>query len=386
MRGARVLSIAVAVGLAWSATAQPAQAAPTLEPATSQVTLHVIPEDGYAPVISFIRSAKRTLDFNIYQFNDGRIARELKAAKRRGVDVRVIFTWQTFQASSNLWDSQSKMYNKNMPTFLALQKAGIGVRLSPFAYTYSHEKTMIADGHTGHGRALIMDFNAQPSYLEPTVYDGVVQIGSRGFAITTSNQQDVREIQEVFDADWEKRAPRAFTSPRLVWSPSGVGYEPRGEGKERIFALIDGAKDTLDVWALLVDYLPFQDRLMAAAKRGVKVRLVTTTSPAPMTFAQVQQLAAAGVQMSFNPTYPGGLLFVHSKAIIRDQGTDNAMAFVGSQNPGDNVSLNSERELGILIGKRSIIDEMHGVFEKDLAVSTPLAYENGQPRNPFSTR
>ena len=380
----RVLAVALVSGLTVALATPYAHAASGLEPATSQVTLHVMPDEGYQPVIDFIRSAKETLDFNIYQFNDGLIARELKAAKRRGVDVRVIFTWQTFQASSNLWDSSSRLYNKNMPTFLALQKAGIGVRLSPFAYTYSHEKTMIADGHTGKGRALIMDFNAQPSYFIPTVYNEVVQIGSRGFAIHTTNQADVREIQAVFDADWDKQMPEAYSSPRLVWSPSGVGYDPQGEGKERIFDLIDGAEKTLNVYALLIDYLPFQRKLIDAAERGVKVRVISTSNPASMTYAQLQQLVAAGIDVRFDPMYPGGLLFIHSKAIVRDVGTDNAMAFVGSQNPGDNVSLNSERELGILLGKDSIINKMTAVYERDWAASQPLTIVNGVPKNPFS--
>jgi hypothetical protein len=61
------------------------------------------------------------------------------------------------------------------------------------------------------------------------------------------------------------------------------------------------------------------------------------------------------------------------------------LAFVGSQNPGDNVSTNSERELGILIGKASIIDRMARVFERDWNRVTPLAYEGGQPKDPFWT-
>jgi len=382
MNRLRVLATALAVGMVL-VTGAPAQAAPDMEAATSDVTLHVEPDDAYAPVVNFIRSAKETLDYNIYQFNDGVIARELKAAKRRGVDVRVIFSWQTFTASSNLWNPTSNLFNKNMPTFLALQKAGIKVQLSPFQYTYSHEKTMIADGRTGKGRALIMDFNAQPSYFIPTEYGGVVQVGSRGFAVTTSNQMDVREIQEVFDADWERRAPKAYASPRLVWSPSGVGYDPQGQAKERIFALIDGAEKSLNVYALLVDYLPFQSRLIAAAKRGVDVRLISTTNPASMTFGQLQQLVDAGVDVRFDPQYPGGLLFIHSKAIVRDAGTDNAMAFVGSQNPGDNVSLNSERELGILLGKPSMISEMVDIYDRDWAASAPLTYKDGQLQNPF---
>lgn len=377
----RVQSIAIltAAALGLLGFAPPAHTSDALRPATGDLSLHVQPADGYRPIIDFIRSAQVSLDYNIYQFNDGVIGRELKAAQRRGVDVRVMFTWQVFPAGSNLWNSASENYNTNMPTFNALQKAGVAVRLSPFFYTYSHEKTMIADGKTGKGRALIMDFNAQPSYLVPT--QGL--LGTRGFAITTTNQVDVREIQRVFDADWNRRLPSALTSPRLVWSPSGVGYEPRTQGKDRIFALIDGAQRTLDVYALLLDYLPFQKRLIAAARRGVDVRIITNTDPAPMTFGQVTQLSGAGIRLGFDPTYPGGPIFVHSKAIIRDSGTGNAMAFVGSQNPGDNVSTNSERELGILIGKVSIIDRMQRVFDQDWQHITPLAFSEGQPVDPF---
>jgi phosphatidylserine/phosphatidylglycerophosphate/cardiolipin synthase-like enzyme len=240
---------------------------------------------------------------------------------------------------------------------------------------------MVADGRTGRGRALIMDFNSQPSYLTPT--QGL--LGTRGFAITTTNQQDVREIQAFYDADWERRQPPAPTSPRLAWSPNGVGYQPATYGKERIFTLIDGATSTLDLYVLLLDYLPFQDRVIAAARRGVDVRIITNTDPPAMTFDQVEQLAAAGVEFGFDPTYPAGPIFVHSKAMIRDAGTANAMAFVGSQNPGDNVSTNSERELGILIGKASIIDRMARVFERDWKHLSPLTYQDGQPKDPYWT-
>lgn len=373
LRAFAVAAVAV-IGLAGAgggAAAASAEASAALgvtgaQPATNKVALHVQPGAGYRPIVQFIRSAKKTLDYNIYQFNDRTIENELIAAQNRGVKVRVMFTWQVFAAGSNQWNPNSPNYNTNMPTYYRLKDAGVGVRLSPFIYTYSHEKTMVADGKTGAGRALIMDFNAQPSYIVPT--PGL--LGTRGFAITTSNQFDVREIQQVFDADWNRVAPPAYASPRLVWSPSGAGYQPPSQGKERIFAVIDGAKKSVDVYALLLDYLPFQKRLMAAAERGVKVRLITNTDPEPMTFQQVIELSKAGVEIGVDPTYEGGPVFVHSKAIISDAGTPNAVAFVGSQNPGDNVSTNSERELGILIGKPSIINRMQQVFDRDWVRTT----------------
>ncbi len=378
LRAFAVVAVAV-IGLAGagggaaggSAAAASAEASAALgvwgaQPATNKVVLHVQPGAGYRPIVQFIRSAKKTLDYNIYQFNDRTIENELIAARNRGVKVRVMFTWQVFAAGSNQWNPNSPNYNTNMPTYYRLKDAGVGVRLSPFIYTYSHEKTMVADGNTGAGRALIMDFNAQPSYIVPT--PGL--LGTRGFAITASNQFDVREIQQVFDADWNRVAPPTYASPRLVWSPSGAGYQPPSQGKERIFAVIDGAKKSVDVYALLLDYLPFQKRLMAAAERGVKVRLITNTDPEPMTFQQVIELSKAGIEIGVDPTYEGGPVFVHSKAIISDAGTPNAVAFVGSQNPGDNVSTNSERELGILIGKPSIINRMQQVFDRDWVRTT----------------
>lgn len=362
---AAVAVVGLASGAAAGAAASGAASVAGAQPATDQITLHIQPGAGYRPITQFIRSAKETLDYNIYQFNDRTIENELIAAQKRGVKVRVMFTWQVFAAGSNQWNPRSPNYNTNMPTYYRLKNAGVGVRLSPFIYTYSHEKTMVADGDTGAGRALIMDFNAQPSYIVPT--PGL--LGTRGFAITTSNQFDVREIQQVFNADWARATPppTAYASPRLVWSPSGAGYQPPSDGKERIFAVIDGAKKSVDVYALLLDYLPFQKKLIAAAKRGVQVRIITNTDPEPMTYGQVIELSNAGVALGFDPTYEGGQVFVHSKAIIRDAGTPNAVAFVGSQNPGDNVSTNSERELGILVGKAGVIERMHEVFESDWA-------------------
>lgn len=66
---ARVLAAVAVVGLALGAGST-AQAAPELQAATADVTLHVEPDDAYAPLIDFIRSADESLDYNIYQFND----------------------------------------------------------------------------------------------------------------------------------------------------------------------------------------------------------------------------------------------------------------------------------------------------------------------------
>lgn len=364
-------------------SALPGAAGPSSEPsgAASDVSLHIEPDDGYAPVLAFIRSARTTLDYTIYQFNDDRIERALIAAHERGVQVRVSFTWQTFPASSNTYDPSSEQFNENAPTMRRLRAAGIAVRWSPFTYVYSHQKTMVADGNTTRGRALIMDFNAQPSYFVGTAAFGPGS--TRGFMVENRNPGDVREIQQVFDADWERRAPLPFTRPHLVWSPNGAGFEPVSQGQRRIFDLIDSARTRLDLYVLLLDYLPFQRRLEQAARRGVDVRIITNTSSPAFTYHQLASMSRAGIRFAFDPQFNGGTMFVHSKAIIRDAGTDRALAFVGSQNSGDRVSMNAERELGILVADPGIVSRMHRTFDGDWSTSTPLAIREGSPVDPF---
>jgi phosphatidylserine/phosphatidylglycerophosphate/cardiolipin synthase-like enzyme len=372
--------LATAASLLSAVPARGADAEP-LSGAREDVTLHIEPDDAYGPVLDFIRSARTTLDYTIYQFNDDRIEAALIAAVRRGVQVRVTFTWQTFPASSNTYDPSSEQFNANAPTMRRLRAAGVEVRWSPFLYVYSHQKTMIADGYTSRGRALIMDFNAQPSYFVGTEAFGPGS--TRGFMIENRNLADVQEIQQVFEADWERRAPAPFTRPHLVWSPNGPGFVPVSEGQRRIFALIDTARTRLDLYVLLLDYLPFQRRLEQAARRGVDVRVITNTSSPAFTYNQLAAMSRAGIRFAFDPQFNGGTMFVHSKAIIRDAGTGDAMAFVGSQNSGDRVSMNAERELGILIQDLGIVRRMNQTFEGDWSTSTPLALSDGVPVNPF---
>ena len=94
-------------------------------------------------------------------------------------------------------------------------------------------------------------------------------------------------------------------------------------------------------------------------------------------------LQKTGMEFRFDPTYAGGPVFIHTQAIIRDAGTRNAMALVGSQNSGDNVSMNAERELRMHFGKDTQIDRMKGVFDEDWLNGTPLTYTNGSLVDPF---
>ena len=234
---------------------------------------------------------------------------------------------------------------------------------------------MIADGHLpGKGRLLVMDFNAQPSYFAST----------RGFGVVSTDPLDVAEAQAVFDADWKYEFPVTYASKRLFWAPNGVGYFPQSDGADRVLGLLASAQQTIDLYALLIDWPVFADALVAAAQRGVTVRLLAncwshTYYPFPkdcskrplggVSYKYLTQFLKAGIQVRQTEA-----LFIHTKTIIRDAGAGGggALATVSSENPGDYVSMSSERELGIFLSNEAIVARIAATFNADWAAALPV--------------
>lgn len=353
----------------------------------SDVSLFVEPDSTVKPVVDFIDSARKTLDYGIYQIDEPNIVAALKRARARGVKVRVMATWQTFPANSgtSLGDpgkTEKCGFNANVPVLEDLEKSGVKTALSPFLYTYYHEKMAVADGNYSRGRALIMDFNSQASYFG-SAFPG--EAGARGFGVITSNRADVKEIQQTYDADFPPvTTPPAFKRPSLIWSPNGPGFKPKSQGFNRVMKLMDTADKTLDVYVLLLDYAPVRARLIAAAKRGVAVRVIFNTSgPRALTYEQIKELTAAGVQLAYDPSNSVGSIFVHTKTVLRDAADSDRMAYVGSMNVGDYVSVNSERELGILLSRKSITDTIANTYAGDWASAKKLQFVDGVPVDPY---
>ena len=84
---------------------------------------------------SLIRSAKETIDVEIYVFTSEDIVRELADAQKRGVRVRVIM-------EPRVEDSRKGK------VFSLLEASGIEVRWASFEYKLTHSKMIIVDGKT----------------------------------------------------------------------------------------------------------------------------------------------------------------------------------------------------------------------------------------------
>jgi len=67
-----------------------------------------------------------------------------------------------------------------------------------------------------------------------------------------------------------------------------------------------------------------------------------------------------------DPTGDGRVMYIHSKTIIVDSGLPTGVAYVGSVNPFLDESVQTERELGVLVTDPASIRRILQAFEADL--------------------
>lgn len=331
------------------------------------VLANVQPNDGIQPVINFIESARSSVDISIYRI-DSDFAPLIDALKRtvdRGVPVRISISRQLVgQPNPPQGNSQQIVVQQQ------LQALGIQVELSRPEFHYGHEKSIIIDAGTPEAKAMIADWNLQASYFGPNQYGPV---GARGMAVINSDPQDVATIANYFDANWPPYAPYPVsTRSSLVWSPSGIEYSPVGNSVAVLTDFINGAQESLDIYAEYIQDNSFLiDMVIARAKAGIVVRIVANSSG--QSAAMVSQLREAGIQIRFDPIYDGitsDPMFVHSKTMFADVGTPGQVAFIGSQNTFINESPEAILELGVLARDPATIDKAFAFFEQDWQTAT----------------
>lgn len=129
-------------------------------------------------VISFIRSARESIDVEMYVFTSEDVVRELGDAVSRGVRVRVIM-------EPRVEDSRKERI------FATLAALGAEVRWASLEYKLTHSKMVIVDG----ARALIGSINFSESALN---YNREVGAAVEG--------EKVKELVALFENDWKKAA------------------------------------------------------------------------------------------------------------------------------------------------------------------------------------
>src|SRR6185295_4396055 len=297
--------------------------------------LIVLPDDSPKAVLAAIEGASRTLRVKMFVFSDPMLMKALLAAKRRGVTVRVMLN-----------PARRSGEEDNAVTRKTLARAQIEVKNANPAFVLTHEKSMVVDDVT----AFVTSFNWTTRNL----------IETRDYGIVTQRRLEVAEIIECFEADWHRQAFVPREESRLVWCP--------GPGRDRICRFIDESRHRL-----LVQNERFQDmgiieRLVRAARRGVKVDVMARP---PHTLKKEKLVEGVGGLRIMDDVgikiHKLKHLKLHGKMLL----ADGVGAIVGSINFAAG-SLDGRRELAIEVRDATVVDRLHEIAAHDWEHSHPL--------------
>lgn len=298
----------------------------------SGVQLFVEPSAGASPVTNAIKGALHSVWVEVYLLTDSRVIGALEEAAQRGVDVRVMLEEHPF--GGDVVSPQR--------TLQTLNTAGIHAQFADPAYYYTHAKMLIIDGATVY----ILTAN-----LSHAALGGSSLAHNREFGIIDTHAEDVAEARAIFQADGNHTRP-ALHDANMVVSPVNA--------RAKIMALIGQARTSLIIEDEEMYDVASEDALIAAARRGVTVRLILPGA-SDIGVADATRLKAGGVQLVY-VSEP----YIHAKVIV----ADGQMAFVGSENFSP-TSLDQNREVGLLLADTTALATIATTFERDWAVGTP---------------
>jgi len=298
-------------------------------------TLIVMPDDSAQPFVKAIAEATRSLRIKMFVFSDPKLLNAVIAARRRGVKVQVMLNPARRSGERN-----------NEHARKVLERRHVEVRDANPAFDLTHEKSMVVD----EGHAFVMSLNWATKNLTET----------RDHAVVTTKPRDVREVSEGFDADWHRQTFTPSRDSHLVWCP--------GPGRDRICQFIDNARHRLFVQNERFQDTVVIERLVRAAMRGVKVRVMARP---PHSLKREKLIEGVGGLRILDDVgvkiHKLRRLKLHGKALL----ADDVAAIIGSINFAAG-SLDGRRELAIEVRDDAVTDRLRTIAEHDWEHSRPL--------------
>jgi cardiolipin synthase len=298
-------------------------------------SLIVMPDDSAKPILDAINAATKSLRVKMFLFSDPSLLKAVMDAQSRGVNVRVMLNPARRDGESENKDTHKK-----------LVAAGIKVMDSNPEYDVTHEKSMVVDDAT----AFVKSLNWETKNITET----------RDYAIVTSHAHEVAEIIQCFEADWHRKSFVGDEKSHLIWCC--------GNGRERIAKFIDEAKDSIFVQNERYQDAVIIERLVRAARRGVKVHVMARP---PHKLKKEKLVEAVGGMRIMEDVgikiHKLKHLKLHAKMLL----ADHARAIVGSINlaPG---SFDSRRELAIEVDDEDVVKRLSEIAHHDWKHSHPL--------------
>ena len=293
-----------------------------LKPSLSKQILFIEPEEKEEPILKEIEKAQKSINLEMYLLSNKKIIQALKNAQKRGVEIKIILEKNPYKLE---W------FNKKI--FKELKEFGIQTKWSSSEFKFTHSKFMIIDDQV----AIIMTNNF--------TYSGFNS--SRDFGLINFDQKDVMEIKKIFEADWQNK-PFFSSQQNLIISPIN--------SRNKLENIIKNAKSEILVMAEIIKDQKIQEFLSEAQKRGAQVKiLLADIKDSEINKNAGKYFQSQNVQIKYlrKP-------FLHAKILI----VDNKILYLGSINFSSS-SLDENRELGILLANKNLIQQVKDVFDKD---------------------
>jgi cardiolipin synthase A/B len=339
-----------------------------------------------------IRAAKDHVHLLIYGYKPGEIGTtflEALADKvREGVEVRL-----AVDAIGSEIDFGSKDLFRDLlaagvevvaaDAVVVLREGQLGNRRAAVnlenTLHFDHRKMAVIDGRIGY----VGGSGIEDHYNDERFYDVMCRVTG----------PVVAQLQLVFLASWRHDGgaaatdeetldrwfpPDALVVPKnaavrahttILWNVPGTGHHPISDAIE---SSLDAAVEEIHIVNPYISNRAILAGLLAAAERGVRVRLVAPGKPTPPYPAAAfrhhyERLMAAGVEILLHPQ------MAHAKVLRIDD-----RVFVGGCNL-DDLSLFRNDELDLLFEDPGVADQTErAVFDELVAMSTPAEVPTGR--------
>lgn len=290
--------------------------------------LIVLPDDTAQPLLRAVNDAEHSVRVKMFIMTDPDLIAALIAARKRGVNVRVMLN-----AARRSGESENDETRKQ------LVDGGVDVNDSNPAFDLTHEKSMVVDDAI----AYVMSLNWETRNVTET----------RDYAVLTKHKHEVAEVSECFDADWNRSPFEVGESKHLIWC--------NNNGRERFAHFIDSAQETLWLQNERYQDAVIIERVVRAITRGVKVRILARP---PHSLKKDKLIEGVGGLRIMNDVgakvHKLKGLKLHAKMML----ADDARAIIGSVNlaPG---SFDGRRELAIQLDDDHVVKRLKKIAEHD---------------------
>ena len=335
-------------------------------------------EQIFPAIVEAIRSAKKTVTYAQYFYEDGPVAREVAEALaercRDGVGVNVLL-----DAFGTL--SMPKEYSELMT------RSGCHVAyfrpLGQYVFhrynNRNHRRILVVDGRVG--------FTGGSGVSRKWMGNGRVEHHWRDTDIRVEGPV-VEYLQAAFAENWLETTGVVLGGETYFPRP----IEPRGDVYAQIvksspatgsFAMyttfllaVSAAQRTLEItnpYFVLDDKM--QQALVKAARRGVRVRVLVPGAIDHNIVRQASRRQFGKMLRTGIEIYEYTPALLHSKTIV----IDGVWATIGSTNL-DNRSFAVNDELNLIVYNRRVAQRLERVFAEDVAVSRPVTYDDWRKR------